>query len=386
MISIRNILGLMLLITFLGACKGKQNGEGKTEDPTKKMRASSFVITGYIKGAQQGTRFVLTHLGVDKKPDTAVFKGETFEFKGKTPEPFVGEIYTLDAKNNPGAPLKLMIENAFINIEGSIDSFPKSDVIGGLENTDYETLKDIITLYWDSLNVVATHLREASERKDTALVRKEQAEYDSMEIETRNAIKQYAIEHPVSIASAYYVLQYYSSNPNVNELDSIYSSYDSSIHNTFYVKKIKALLDAAKRTSIGQLAPELNLNNENFDTITIASYKGKYLLIDFWASWCLPCRQENPNIVAAYKKYKSKGFDVLGVSLDTDKKQWLNAIRKDHLSWKHVSDFKGMESTVVPLYGIGSIPANFLLDKEGKIIAKDLYGPSLQNKLAEVLK
>lgn len=136
----------------------------------------------------------------------------------------------------------------------------------------------------------------------------------------------------------------------------------------------------------GGKAPEINLNDTNGKPLALSSLKGKVVLIDFWASWCMPCRQENPNVVKMYEKYKDKGFTVYSVSLDENKDAWLKAIKDDNLSWpNHVSDLKGWQSSAAALYSVSSIPATFLLDKEGNIIAKNLRGPELEQKLQQVL-
>ena len=137
--------------------------------------------------------------------------------------------------------------------------------------------------------------------------------------------------------------------------------------------------------NIGDQAIEINLPNPNGEYVKLSSFRGKYVLVDFWASWCGPCRMENPNVVNLYKKYKDKGFEIYGVSLDMDKKSWLEAIQKDNLTWTQVSDLAYWNSIVVANYRISGIPATVLLDKEGKIIAKDLRGPELEAKLKEEL-
>ena len=154
---------------------------------------------------------------------------------------------------------------------------------------------------------------------------------------------------------------------------------------SYFGKQIKETLDAALLTNIGKPAPNFTLKNTEGKDVALSSFKGKYVLVDFWASWCGPCRAENPAVVKAYQKFKDKGFTILGVSLDDKKDKWLEAIKKDKLDWTQISDLKGWKSSAASLYGIKGIPMNFLIDKDGKIIAKGLRGEDLEKKLGEVM-
>ena len=155
---------------------------------------------------------------------------------------------------------------------------------------------------------------------------------------------------------------------------------DSPFFTNFHTKAV-----ALSKFAVGSEVPEINLPDPNGNLVALSSLRGKVVLIDFWASWCKPCRRENPNVVAAYQQYKDKGFTVFGVSLDRAKDAWVNAIAQDNLTWTHVSDLKFWQSVAARDYGVSSIPFAVLIDAEGKVIGKNLRGPALQQKLAEVL-
>ena len=174
------------------------------------------------------------------------------------------------------------------------------------------------------------------------------------------------------------------STNNYIEADSLLASLQDNIESSATAKTIREYIISQKKTSVGALAPDFRLADTSGKKIALSALKGKYVLLDFWAAWCGPCRQENPNVVQAFKTYKNDGFTVFGVSLDKEKKSWLKAIHDDNLQWQHVSDLKFWASEAAILYGITSIPRNFLLNPRGKIIGRDLRGQDLLDKLEEL--
>lgn len=149
---------------------------------------------------------------------------------------------------------------------------------------------------------------------------------------------------------------------------------------------IQKRIDAAKNTALGKLAPNISQKDPDGNVVSLSDFKGKYVLLEFWASWCRPCREENPNLVSAYKNYNEKGFTILGVSLDDErsKQAWVNAILDDGLQWTQISDLNGVRNKAAILYGVTGIPQNFLIDSEGKIIAKNLRGSMLNETLQDI--
>jgi peroxiredoxin len=192
------------------------------------------------------------------------------------------------------------------------------------------------------------------------------------------------LENPSSFVSPY-VLYRNSYAYSIEELDKALSTFDTTLTNSLYTGFMLNYLETMKRTAVGQMYLSFFLPDTSGNNVFLLNMIGEnYLLLDFWASWCAPCREENPNLVEMYNKYNAEGFEILGVSLDRRRDRWTRAIRNDNLTWTHVSDLKGWESAVGKLYGIRSIPSNLLIDPEGRIIAKNLRGRELRDKLAEI--
>jgi peroxiredoxin len=225
-------------------------------------------------------------------------------------------------------------------------------------------------------------LTDAQKNDETAM-KSFNRRYSEIQSKTNKVFSSFVSGHPDSFIS---LLALSEGNFDFKELDALYNSLSERIKNTDMGQTIGAEIRLAKHTAIGSKAPDFAQNNDSGKSVKLSEFKGKYVLIDFWASWCGPCRRENPNVVKAYHAFKDKNFTILGVSLDESKTAWLNAVRKDGLTWTQVSDLKGWQNSAAALFGIKSIPQNFLIDPNGVIVEKNLRGETLQQVLSQVIK
>ena len=172
----------------------------------------------------------------------------------------------------------------------------------------------------------------------------------------------------------------------LDELKATRAKISSELAGCPYVKDLDGIIKQLENVQIGKVAPEFSLPDTAGVSVSLSDFRGKYVLLDFWASWCPPCRRENPNVVKAFNEYKDKNFTIVGISLDKDKSKWMKAIADDNLAWTHLSDLKYWDSEIPALYGVRGIPANVLLDPDGVIVAKNITGEDLHKKLKEVIK
>ncbi len=358
---------LILLLTIMIASCGR--------------KANEFVISGVVTGVDTGW-VKLTKVGGEKWTtlDSTKLEKGNFTLRGMIASPAMCYIEI------PGKQLEvsIFVEPADIKVTIDTGSAGKAEITGSATNDVYSEFKTRIkplNVQMDSLNNLYRQYKKAN---DTAGLNRIDTAADLLDKKKKAVVLDFAMSNAHTVVAPYLIMNY-AYWFDLPDLKSFIGVVDTNLNSTAYVQDIRKRIELLERTAIGQIAPDFTLNDTTGKAFTLSSLKGKYVLVDFWASWCGPCRRENPEVVKAYRSFHDKGFEILGVSLDTDHGKWTKAIRDDRLAWYHVSDLKGWFSEAGRLYGIMSIPSNLLLDKDQKIIAKDLRGADLENKLAEVL-
>jgi peroxiredoxin len=348
-----------------------------------KADQDNFSIKGKLQNQTSGNIY-LSELGEQQFifRDTATVNPDgTFQFEGKLTEPNIYRISLTDQNM-----LLLVIDTPSIEVSADAKDLRKTYQVKGSRET---TLLNNLMAHMDRMQSKAANLEQRFGAAQTAgqqdSMQYLQEQYMAMPKDNARVIKGFIRSNPNSLVSSYATLSLLNPDEDFAFADSMSAVYEKSIPDSKYAKLLSTKLDALRNLAVGQKAPDIKLPSPQGEPVSLSSLQGKYVLVDFWASWCGPCRQENPNVVRMYNKYKDKGFEIFGVSLDESKDKWTTAIAKDQLTWPHVSDLKGWNSAAAQLYNIQAIPQTLLLDKEGKIIAKNLRGKDLENKLASLL-
>ncbi|MFT4754314.1 MAG: peroxiredoxin [Salibacteraceae bacterium] len=347
----------------------------------KETTSEGYVIDLEISNTSMDSAYLFS-LGIDGWNLMDSVKGDSgsFHFEGRVK----GANYIAIGNKTRSYSIRVFADNHPIKIMGDFEQ-PGSEIItGSATHDELLATKDSLLTFEDYMDTLIKNYDVAEETGDSAMMTQIKTEYYA-----QSDLKDAWLRDWVTVNPASYVAQFYLVNPlsyqlPAEELSVLVKNISPEvIHTTMYTTLTKKL-EIMENSVVGKTAPDFVMNDSLGNPQSLSAHFGSYLLIDFWASWCGPCRVENPEMVAIYTKYQDLGYHVLGVSLDSKRDSWLAAIAKDDLNWAHVSDLKGWSNEAAKLYGVSAIPHTVLLDPDGKIIARGLRGDELEATLAEI--
>ncbi len=364
----RNIVLVLFAVILAVSCK---------TEPQYKINGNVEGVEGMVYLKKQGEERDLI------KVDSATVENNMFILKGKIDS---DELYYLQLGDENNI-VPVFMSNADIKVTGNIENLKDVLVEGSVPNDLLKSYTDAADMIQEKQKTLYTEYKELSAKGELTPEKEEQikSDYEALNNELQETGMKFINNNVNSTVAAFLTTrQMYAME--FAELEELFNKFAEPVKNSTYGKKISDKLELMKKTAVGQPFIDFSMADVDGKELRLADYTGKgLLLLDFWASWCGPCRAENPNLVAAYEKYHDKGFEIFGVSFDGNKDKWIEAIEADKMNWIHVSDLKAWQCAAGKLYGIQSIPSNVLIDKEGKIIAKNLRGEELEKKLAEIL-
>ena len=368
---------LVILSAFIAGFSYSQKSAEKT---------FSFKVDGTIRNFS-GQKIYVHHKWNDKEyTDSSKVTNGKFAFNLKSAEPNMYWFTTgRDLNSQPNC--IFFADASPVKAELIADSLPYSKIQGGQVENDYLEYRMMINNLVAVQQKMQADYNTAAQNNDVTTQEAIKAEYQNLNTQFIGGIKNFVKTHPKSAVSGF-IIYTDLNNPAIpiSDVEEALSYLDKSISGTKFAKLATKRVEDVRGTTVGYKANNFSQTTPDGKVVSLSDFRGKYVLIDFWASWCRPCRMENPNVVSAYNRFKDKGFTVLGVSMDSNKEPWVNAIKQDGLVWTQVSDLKGWGNEVGKMYSVTGIPQNFLVDREGKIIAKDLRGAALDEKLAEIIK